>query len=137
MIMREDCLSKNGECQKIPILEMCTGTYILMSQNSLMNSLFYRYDYKSYCTDVSKFPTPRFASEFGLQSYPSFRAMKNISIPDVSQSQDSYKINLCVNNNAPQDWSNDSPLMLHRQHHPDGNKQMEAQMAMFFHLPNK
>ena len=36
-----------------------------------------------------------------------------------------------------QDWSNDSPLMLHRQHHPNGNKQMEAMMAMFFHLPNK
>lgn len=36
-----------------------------------------------------------------------------------------------------QDWSNDSPLMLHRQHHPDGNKEMQAQMALFFRLPNK
>ena len=36
-----------------------------------------------------------------------------------------------------QDWSNQSPLMLHRQHHPDGNKEMQAQMALFFHLPNK
>jgi beta-mannosidase len=36
-----------------------------------------------------------------------------------------------------QDWSNESPLMMHRQHHPDGNKEMQAQMALFFHLPNK
>ena len=27
--------------------------------------------------------------------------------------------------------------MLHRQHHPNGNQQMETMMAMFFHMPNK
>ncbi len=46
----------------------------------------------------------------------------------------------CINFiNLPlmQDWSNESPLMMHRQHHPDGNKEMQAQMALFFHLPNK
>jgi beta-mannosidase len=46
---------------------------------------FLRYDYTSYCMDVSKFPKPRFASEFGFQSYPSFRSWKNISTIDVSQ----------------------------------------------------
>jgi len=41
------------------------------------------YDYTDLCTDVTKFPRPRFASEFGFQSYPSFETMKEISIAEV------------------------------------------------------
>jgi len=44
------------------------------------------YDYTDLCTDVTKFPRPRFASEFGFQSYPSFESMKEISIPEVMYS---------------------------------------------------
>ena len=43
----------------------------------------FRYDYDDYCTDVTKFPRPRFASEFGFQSYPSFNSLANISSPVV------------------------------------------------------
>ena len=42
-----------------------------------------RYDYTDLCTDVTKFPRPRFASEFGFQSYPSFETIKAISTPQV------------------------------------------------------
>ena len=43
-----------------------------------------RYDYTDPCTDVSYFPTPRFASEFGLQSYPSTASWLEVSDPSVS-----------------------------------------------------
>lgn len=39
----------------------------------------HRYDYNDYCMDVSKFPKPRFVSEFGFQSYPSSTSMKSVS----------------------------------------------------------
>lgn len=48
--------------------------------------IIYRYDYNDLCTDVTKFPRPRFASEFGFQSYPSFETMKGISIAQVCNS---------------------------------------------------
>lgn len=76
----------------------------------------HRYDYTDLCTDVTKFPRPRFTSEYGFQSYPSLETLKAIS--------------------EPQDWDNNSPLMLHRQHHPNGNEQLAQQMARFFHLPD-
>ncbi|XP_011405906.1 PREDICTED: beta-mannosidase-like [Amphimedon queenslandica] len=85
-------------------------------QNSTMGDI-HRYDYSSTCNDVTKFPRPRFASEFGFQSYPSFYSLSKIS--------------------TSSDWSNDSPFFAdHRQHHTDGNKQMQNMMAKFFHLPN-
>eukprot|EP00118_Oscarella_pearsei_P012781 m.96585 g.96585 ORF g.96585 m.96585 type:complete len:91 (+) comp36913_c0_seq6:1711-1983(+) len=34
------------------------------------------------------------------------------------------------------DWDNNSTFMLHRQHHPDGNPELAAQMKRFFRLPN-
>lgn len=76
----------------------------------------HRYDYTDLCTDVTKFPRPRFASEFGFQSYPSFETMKAIS--------------------TAQDWDNNSTLMNHRQHHPDGNDQLAKQLERFFHPPD-
>ncbi|XP_065912906.1 beta-mannosidase-like [Dysidea avara] len=76
----------------------------------------HRYDYTDLCTNVTKFPRPRFASEFGFQSYPSFETMKEISIAE--------------------DWDNNSTLMNHRQHHPDGNDQLAKQLERFFHLPD-
>ena len=77
----------------------------------------HRYDYSSLCTDVSKFPRPRFASEYGFQSYPSLLSLEQV-IDDVS------------------DLDNDSPFMLHRQHHPNGNPELATQMKMHFNLPN-
>lgn len=45
----------------------------------------HRYDYKSYCTDVTKFPRPRFASEFGFQAYPSFYSLSQVSEKEVKK----------------------------------------------------
>ena len=44
----------------------------------------FRYDYSDLCTDVTKFPRPRFTSEFGYQSYPSFSSLQNVSNYSVS-----------------------------------------------------
>ena len=56
----------------------------LWSCSNPSSPAFVRYDYNSYCTDVTKFPRPRFASEFGFQSYPSFDTMADISGPEAS-----------------------------------------------------
>ncbi|KAI6651994.1 Beta-mannosidase [Oopsacas minuta] len=85
------------------------------SQNNNYGDI-HRYDYNSLCTDISKYPRPRFISEFGFQSYPSMLSLQNV-INDVS------------------DLDNKSPFMLHRQHHPNGNAQLETQIQMHFILP--
>ena len=74
---------------------------------------FYTYDTK--CTDLSVYPTPRFASEFGFQSFPSFQSLRSVSLPE--------------------DWSPMSPLMEHRQHHPNGTQELMALIGKLFHLP--
>ena len=59
-----------------PIYIPCILVCFLLS---IVFCTLYRYDYTSFCTDVSKFPTPQFASEFGFQSYPSFASLAKIS----------------------------------------------------------
>lgn len=85
------------------------------AQNSNYGDIHY-YDYISDCTDVSNYPKPRFTSEYGFQSYPSLHSLLPI-ITDIS------------------DLDNQSPLMLHRQHHPNGNSQLENQVKMIYNLP--
>lgn len=58
------------------------------------------YDYKMDCWNVSGYPKPRFASEYGFQSYPSFETLAEVSVQE--------------------DWTYDSAFMDHRQHHGDG-----------------
>ena len=36
----------------------------------------HRYDYYSVCTDISKYPAPKMASEFGYHALPSFFSLK-------------------------------------------------------------
>lgn len=73
------------------------------------------YSYNTDCWDVTTYPRPRFASEFGVQAWPSFITMSAVS------------------NGTAGDWSSmNSPFMQHRQHHPDGNAQMMYQMALHF-----
>ena len=101
------------------VIDISRGLYIQRwgeSQNPIYGDI-HHYDYNSVCTDVSKFPRPRFASEYGYQSYPSL-----------------YTLHDVINDSS--DLDNDSPLMLHRQHHPNGNPQLEAQVGMHFLLPN-
>ncbi len=48
----------------------------------------------------SNFPTPRFASEYGLQSWTSFESLQSVT--------------------EPKDWDQASDFSNHRQHHPNG-----------------
>lgn len=73
------------------------------------------YDYQSLCTLTSTYPRGRFVSEYGWQSYPSLHTMGPVT--------------------SPGDWSNNSTMMNHRQHHPDGNAELLAQIKRFFHIP--
>eukprot|EP01094_Clydonella_sp_ATCC50884_P019732 TRINITY_DN3927_c0_g1_i1.p1 TRINITY_DN3927_c0_g1~~TRINITY_DN3927_c0_g1_i1.p1 ORF type:complete len:944 (+),score=224.15 TRINITY_DN3927_c0_g1_i1:90-2921(+) len=74
------------------------------------------YNYEAMCTDVSTFPDPRFASEYGFQSFPSFATIATVS--------------------EQGDWAPHSPLMEHRQHHPEGTSQLDKQMKMHFRYPS-
>lgn len=43
-----------------------------------MGDLHY-YNYAADCTDVANFPSPRFASEYGYQSFPSFETWRPVT----------------------------------------------------------
>ena len=66
------------------------------------------YDYAHDCTLTANYPLGRFVSEYGWQSYPSLETLAPVT--------------------TPADWNNNSTMMNHRQHHPDGNKQLAAQV---------
>lgn len=74
------------------------------------------YNYNDDVSDPNHWPMPRFLTETGIQSYPSFITFEPVT--------------------APEDWSLDSPLMQNRQHHPDGNKQQLLQIERHFIVPN-
>jgi beta-mannosidase len=77
------------------------------------------YDYVHDCWNTSYFPSPRFASEYGYQSYPSFNAL------------------LAVSDAAAGDHAMDSAWMKHRMHHPDGLAQMRGQLDMHWAYPEE
>lgn len=75
------------------------------------------YTYNADCWDVTVFPRPRFASEFGFQSGPSFATlapMGNASLGDFD-----YLSNFTA----------------HRNHHPDGIEQMQFELSMHYAMP--
>lgn len=74
------------------------------------------YNYAMDCWNVSDYPKPRFASEYGFQSYPSFETLAQVSVE--------------------KDWTYNSAFMDHRQHHADGNQQMLSQAKKHYKLPN-
>ncbi|XP_063965310.1 beta-mannosidase-like isoform X1 [Lytechinus pictus] len=74
------------------------------------------YNYSADCWDVSSYPKPRFASEYGVQSWPSFRTLGPVSIAT--------------------DWSYSSAFSNHRQHHMFGQAQILAQIQRHFNLPS-
>ncbi|KAG2466529.1 beta-mannosidase [Polypterus senegalus] len=73
------------------------------------------YNYTNDCWDWKKFPKPRFASEYGFQSWPSFSTLQKISIPE--------------------DWDFISSFTDHRQHHLKGNKEMIMQAYLHYSQP--
>mmetsp|Transcript_19870 Transcript_19870/g.55837 ORF Transcript_19870/g.55837 Transcript_19870/m.55837 type:complete len:883 (+) Transcript_19870:141-2789(+) len=75
---------------------------------------FYVYD--EDCWDTSIYPRPRFASEYGFQSHPSFLTYRGVS--------------------EEVDWDWNSAFMFHRQHHEDGNDQIMNQLELHFTVPD-
>lgn len=73
----------------------------------------HHYDYMSDSFEWSSFPSTRFASEYGYQSYPSFTALASISTPN------DWKYPLTSN-------------ILHRQHRLTGEAEIKLQIKMHF-----
>lgn len=72
------------------------------------------YLYDSDNWDDTLYQSPRFMSEFGLQSWPSAMTMSSV-FPE-------------------EEWSYSSTMSKERNHHPNGQQQMLQQVAMHFHL---
>jgi len=70
------------------------------------------YNYDMMCTNVTYLPNSRFVSEYGFQSFPSLESFMPVTLPE--------------------DWYQTSPVMEHRQHHPDGTPQLLGQILMHF-----
>jgi hypothetical protein len=68
-------------------------------QDTTVGDVHY-YNYDADCWDVSTFPRPRFASEYGFESFPSLLTLAPVS------------------NQSLGDWSYNSAFLEHRQHHP-------------------
>lgn len=85
-------------------------------QNSHYGDVHF-YDYIKDCWNPETFPNPRFASEYGYQSYPSFETMSSIITSDEQLV-----------------WN--SSLLFHRQHHVRGNFEIEQFIQHHFELPH-
>ncbi|XP_069782178.1 beta-mannosidase isoform X2 [Narcine bancroftii] len=73
------------------------------------------YNYNRDCWDWTRFPKPRFASEYGFQSWPSFSTLATIS--------------------SAEDWKFNSSFVDHRQHLSAGNEILLNQIQFHFKLP--
>ncbi|KAL4228975.1 hypothetical protein ACF0H5_012015 [Mactra antiquata] len=112
------------EDQSTPIIPSTPGNGILTILNGGLsepgNNLYgdahlYVYGKRFYTDFIYK--TPRFASEYGYQSYPSSELLNSFY-------------------NTDEDMFYESPLNDHRQHHFNGNKQMLDLTRMYMKLPN-
>jgi len=84
-------------------------------QDELYGDVHY-YNYKDDCWNSSIFPKPRFASEYGYQSYPSYITLSSIA------------------NENELKWN--STLMYYKQHHAKGNEEIENFIQMHYNLPS-
>ncbi|XP_013790438.1 beta-mannosidase-like [Limulus polyphemus] len=74
------------------------------------------YNYGKDGWDWHTYPRPRFVSEYGFQSYPSFETLKNISKPD--------------------DWTYPfSQFLEHRQHHALGGIEIKLSIIRHMNIP--
>ncbi|XP_072898425.1 beta-mannosidase isoform X2 [Hemitrygon akajei] len=73
------------------------------------------YNYCKDCLDWTYFPKPRFASEYGFQSWPSFSTLERVS--------------------SAEDWNFNSSFVNHRQHQTAGNALLLKQIQLHFKLP--
>ena len=73
------------------------------------------YNYNDDCEDVTTYPSARFVSEHGFQSFPSLRAFRSVS--------------------DDADWSREGDLLAYRQRHPNGMEQVLAMVGRHFAVP--
>lgn len=74
------------------------------------------YNYWSDLWNWTNYPSAKFASEYGFQSYPSFESFLSVT--------------------KPADWTNPiSASIDHRQHHGNGGREIENQIAKYMNLP--
>jgi beta-mannosidase len=71
------------------------------------------FEYYNDCTDVKHYLTPRMATEYGWQSFPSFKSLQDVSKPE-------------------EDMVMDSKFLKHRQHHAQGTEQLALQIKRHF-----
>ncbi|CAG5129202.1 unnamed protein product, partial [Candidula unifasciata] len=90
--------------------------YVAQNPASELYGDIHFYDYSVDQWNASSFQIPRMASEYGVQAW-----CNNESLADVF---------------APGDFSRYSDMVDHRQHHPGGNLQMEAEVNLHLNLPN-
>ncbi|KAF9428835.1 hypothetical protein BGZ94_000842 [Podila epigama] len=97
--------------------EPYTERYVLEeSEKGLFGDVHF-YDYKHNGLLVEHFPVSRFVSEYGAQSMPSFRLLKTVT--------------------SAEDWHPLSEIMVHRNHHGNGQQEMLQQIEFQFALPLK
>lgn len=83
--------------------------------SSLYGDVHY-YNYLADAWNPNNYPTTRFASEYGFQSFPSLNTLSKVSIPS--------------------DLSMQSQFIDHRQHHPGGNNELRIEILQHLQLRN-
>ncbi|XP_018022051.1 beta-mannosidase [Hyalella azteca] len=73
------------------------------------------YNYASNGWNPKTYPNARFASEYGFQSWPSFKTLSQQT--------------------SSEDWTIGSDMLEHRQHHPNGQVELAAQISMHMTMP--
>ncbi|XP_078001198.1 beta-mannosidase-like [Glandiceps talaboti] len=69
------------------------------------------------CSDHTIYPSPRFVTEYGFQSWPSFKVLERVSIEE--------------------DWDFGTNFSEHRQHNADAGLYMEEMLNVYFDLPEQ
>ena len=72
--------SSHVRSNEIPPTE-CRGRWGIDASDPRWGDGHY-YDYTGDCLDTRVYPRSKFVSEFGFQSYPSFGALKNVTVPE-------------------------------------------------------
>jgi len=88
--------------------------YISANPGSNLYGDIHNYNYNLNTWDWRVYPKPRFCSEYGFQSFPSFELMQTVS--------------------EATDWSFSSAWMQHRQHHPNGNLELPWQIHLNLYI---
>jgi len=88
--------------------------YIAENPYSSLKGDVHVYNYRDNSWDPSIYVIPRFCSEYGFQSFPSFEIMEPVS--------------------EVWDWSFPSAWFKHRQHHPGGNLELPWQIGLNLYI---